>query len=151
MTPDGIEPQDHETDQRLAPPPLVPYLLPEPNHPVGPLHVIVGPHPLAHRVVQIGHDLGKLLRAQLLHRLDQLGHGSEGRILHDRGPAATRLVVVLGCIEEPIDPIGEVPQGRQLGQRLQHPLQVAALALGDVLPTLHDPDNYAGTQSAPSP
>ena len=60
MTPDVIETQHHESDQRLSPPPLVPHLLPGPNHPVGPLHMIVGPDALADRVVKVGHDLGEL-------------------------------------------------------------------------------------------
>ncbi len=82
MVPDVVQPQDHEADQRLPPPPLGPHLLQQPDHPVGPLHVIVGPDPPALRVVQIGHDLGKLLRAELLQGLDQLGHGPERRVPH---------------------------------------------------------------------
>ena len=44
----------------LPPPPLVTHLLQEANRPVGPLDVIVGPDPLAHRAVQVRHDLGEL-------------------------------------------------------------------------------------------
>jgi hypothetical protein len=116
VAPDVIQPQDHEAHQRLPPPPLVPHLLQRPDHPVGPLHMVVRPHPPAHRVVQVGHDLGELLRPQLLQRLDQLRHGREGRIPHDRREAAARLVIILGRVEEPVDPVGEAPQGRQLGQ-----------------------------------
>src|SRR5207249_10824153 len=45
MAPDLVESQDHESDQRPPTPPLVPHLLHEAEHPVGPLHLIVGPHP----------------------------------------------------------------------------------------------------------
>ena len=61
MAPDFVEFQDHEPDQRSPPPPLVPHLLQEAEHPVGPLHMIVGPHPLAQRVSQVRHQLGELL------------------------------------------------------------------------------------------
>ena len=81
MAPDVVKPQDHEADQQFGTPPLVPHLLPEPNHPVGPLHVIVGPDPLAHGVVQISYDLGELLRADLLQSFDQLGHPLEGGVI----------------------------------------------------------------------
>ena len=117
LAPDHIESQHHEPNQRLAPPPFVPHLLQHANRPVGPLHMIVGPDPLVHRIVQVGHDLGELVVVQLLQGFDQLGHGLEGRIVHDRGPAAARLVVILGRVEQPMDPVGELPQGRHVAVR----------------------------------
>src|SRR5512135_2727053 len=52
--PNAVQRQHHESHQRPPSPPLVTHLLQEPEHPVGPLDVIVGPHPSAHRVVQVG-------------------------------------------------------------------------------------------------
>ncbi len=100
--PDPIERHDDKPDQRPTATPLVPHLLQEAKQPVGTLHVIVGPYPPAGRVVQVGHQLGELLRVQLVQRLDQLGHGPERRVTHDYGPATTRLVIVLGRVEEPV-------------------------------------------------
>src|SRR3954462_11031842 len=68
LPPDLIERHDHEPDQRPTTSPLVPHLLQEPEHPIRPLHVIVGPHPTAQRVLEIGHHLGELLVAQLVQR-----------------------------------------------------------------------------------
>src|SRR5437764_14733393 len=51
IPPELVEPQDHEAHQRLATPPFVPHLLPEADHSVGPLHMIVGPGSLADRTV----------------------------------------------------------------------------------------------------
>jgi hypothetical protein len=50
--------------------------------------------------------LGNVSALNCPQRLDQFGHGPEGRIPHERGPATTRLVVVLGRVEEPGDLIG---------------------------------------------
>src|SRR5271157_3995891 len=61
VAPDVVECQDHEPDQRLSTPPLVPHLLQEAKHTVGPLHMIVGPYSPADWVVQVGHQLGELL------------------------------------------------------------------------------------------
>jgi hypothetical protein len=69
---------DHEPHQHPPTPPLVTHFLQESEHPVGPLDVVVGPHSPADRVLQVRHQLGELLRIQLLHRLGQLGHGLEG-------------------------------------------------------------------------
>jgi hypothetical protein len=74
----------------------------------------------------------------LIHRLDQLRDRVEGRLAHDRRPTATRLMEVLGRVEQPVDPVGEPPQRRQLEQVLQHPHQVVALGLGELLPALDD-------------
>src|SRR5208337_3406976 len=138
VAPDVVECQDHEPDQRLSTPPLVPHLLQEAKHTVGPLHMIVGAYSLADWVVQVGHQLGELLLIQLLHRLDQLRHGLKCRIAHDRSPAATRLVEILGRVEQPVQPIGEPSQRRQLGQVFQHPPQVVMLLFCEVFLTLHD-------------
>src|SRR4051812_39295924 len=74
LAPDVVEFQYQKPHQRLPPSPLVTHLLPEPNPPVGPLDVIVRPHPPTDRALEIRHHLGELLDAQLLHRLDQLRH-----------------------------------------------------------------------------
>src|SRR6516164_7717729 len=62
FAPEPIQQQDHEPHQRLPPTPLVSHLLQQPNQPVGPLHMIVGPHTLAHRVAQVRHHLRELRR-----------------------------------------------------------------------------------------
>lgn len=138
VPPNRVQCHDHEPYQHPPLSPLVAYLLQESEHPVGPLDVVVGPHPPAHRILQVRHQLGELLRIQLLHRLGQFGHSLERRVTHDHRSTATGLLGVVGCVEQPVDPVGKPPERCQFGQVLQHPDQVVALRLGEVLPPLHD-------------
>src|SRR5262245_41187458 len=55
---------------------------------------------------------------------------------------------VLGCVEQPVDPIREPPQCRQRRQVLQDPRQVGTLGLGELLPTLHHEVTIWNTQWA---
>ena len=91
--------------------------------------MVIGPDSLAERVVEESHELGELLVVQLLHRLDQLRYRLKRRIMENRRPAAACLVEILGRVKKPVDPIGEPPQDCQLGQVLQHPLQVVLFRL----------------------
>jgi hypothetical protein len=51
----------------------------------------------------------------LLDRLGQLGHTQERPVADDRGSTARRLVKVLRRVEQPVGPVGESSQRRQLG------------------------------------
>src|SRR4029077_2366490 len=53
-------------------------------------------------------------------------------------PSATRLVKVLGRVEQPVDPVSELPQYAQLRQVFQHLCQVPTLGLGEVLSAFHN-------------
>ena len=96
VTPDRVELQDDESDQRSPPPPFVPHLLEETEHPVGPLHVVVGPNPLTDRVVQIRHQLGELSVAvnEGTSFAPLAVHGRRDWIAAERGPERRSPVAV---------------------------------------------------------
>src|SRR5262245_46566453 len=110
VTPDRVELQDDEPDQCSPPSPFVPHLLEETEHPVGSFNMVIGPNPLTDRVVQIRHQLGKLLFIQLFHSLDEFGHGLESRITYDRRQATTCLVNIFLCVEKPVHSICELSE-----------------------------------------
>ena len=100
--------------------------------------MVVGPNPLADRIVQVRHQLGKLLFIQLFHSLDEFGHGLELRITYDRRQATTCLVKILLRVEKPVHSICELPEHFQFGQVLDHLLQVNLFGFREVLSSLHD-------------